>query len=40
MSSTPSLSHSPAELYRAWQDLRAERPQRPAPHGGGEDPTG
>ncbi|MDG0901337.1 hypothetical protein P6U18_15405, partial [Pseudomonas sp. L01] len=27
MSSTPSLSHSPAELYRAWQDLRAERPQ-------------
>ncbi|WP_244249543.1 hypothetical protein, partial [Pseudomonas aeruginosa] len=23
MSSTPSLSHSPAELYRAWQDLRA-----------------
>ncbi|MCR3780747.1 hypothetical protein K3Z87_15410, partial [Pseudomonas aeruginosa] len=21
MSSTPSLSHSPAELYRAWQDL-------------------
>ncbi|MGZ2840959.1 hypothetical protein AAER21_03085, partial [Pseudomonas aeruginosa] len=26
MSSTPSLSHSPAELYRAWQDLRAERP--------------
>ncbi|MCR3832291.1 hypothetical protein K3Z97_13315, partial [Pseudomonas aeruginosa] len=24
MSSTPSLSHSPAELYRAWQDLRAE----------------
>ncbi|MGV8527333.1 hypothetical protein ACV348_32295, partial [Pseudomonas aeruginosa] len=25
MSSTPSLSHSPAELYRAWQDLRAER---------------
>ncbi|MCR3849683.1 hypothetical protein K3001_08775, partial [Pseudomonas aeruginosa] len=22
MSSTPSLSHSPAELYRAWQDLR------------------
>lgn len=27
MSSTPSLSHSPAELYRAWQNLRAERPQ-------------
>ncbi|MCR3765688.1 hemin-degrading factor, partial [Pseudomonas aeruginosa] len=27
MSSTPTLSHSPAELYRAWQDLRAERPQ-------------